>query len=371
MDDRRALPLADPRRAGLRDRRLRVLAASAAGLAAALVGAAPVAAHGPAPANPPDAGNLLLGWTFEPLPTLGIAAALIWWAWAVRRVNATHAANPVPGRRTMAFLAGTTALAFALLSGIDRYDTTLFSVHMVQHVLLTLVAAPLIALSGPITLLLRVAGPGTRRGLILPVLHARVTRILSFPVVAWVIFAVVMWTSHFSPLFDAALEDPLVHDLEHAAFLAAALLFWWPAVGVDPAPWRMAHPVRALYVFLQMTQNTLLAVVLVNATSVLYPHYATVQRAWGPSPFEDQQMAAAFMWVAGDLLFLAAIFGILVGWSRAEARDTARADRQAAEELADIRVREGRLAARRALERGEARPDEPALDAQPGSGASR
>jgi putative copper resistance protein D len=180
-----------------------------------------------------------------------------------------------------------------------------------------------------------------------------------------------MWTSHFSPLFDAALEDPLVHDLEHAAFLAAALLFWWPAVGVDPAPWRMAHPVRALYVFLQMTQNTLLAVVLVNATSVLYPHYATVQRAWGPSPFEDQQMAAAFMWVAGDLLFLAAIFGILVGWSRAEARDTARADRRAAVELADIRVREGRLAARRALERGEARPDEPALDAQPGSGASR
>jgi putative copper resistance protein D len=263
------------------------------------------------------------------------------------------------------------ALALALLSGIDRYDTTLFSVHMVQHVLLTLVAAPLIALSGPITLLLRVAAPGTRRRLILPVLHARVTRILSFPVVAWVIFAAVMWTSHFSPLFDAALEDPLIHDLEHAAFLSAALLFWWPALGVDPAPWRMPHPVRALYVFLQMTQNTLLAVVLVNATSVLYPHYATVQRAWGPSPFEDQGMAAAFMWVAGDLLFLTAIFGILVGWSRAEARDTARSDRRAAEELADIRVRERRLAARRAREGGEPRPDEPALDAQPGSGASR
>ena len=77
------------------------------------------------------------------------------------------------------------------------------------------------------------------------------------------------------------------------------------------------------------------------------------------------------MWVAGDLLFLAAIFGILVGWSRAEARDTARADRRAAEELADIRVREGVLAARRARARDDTRPDEPALDAQPGSGASR
>ena len=220
-------------------------------------------------------------------------------------------------------------------------------------------------------MLLRVAAPGTRRGLLLPVLHARVVRVLTFPVVAWVIFAAVMWTSHFSPLFDAALEDPLVHDLEHAAFLGAALLFWWPALGVDPTPWRMPHPVRALYVFLQMSQNTLLAVVLVNATSVLYPHYATVQRAWGPTPFEDQQMAAAFMWVAGDLLFLGAIFAILLGWSRSEARDAARADRRAAEELADIRVREGVLAARLARERGETRPDEAALDTQPGSGASR
>lgn len=367
MDDGRASSSADRRRYGWPGWVLRVLAAGAAGLSAAL----PAAAHGPAPAGPPDAASLLLGWTFEPLPTLGITAALAWWAWAVRRVNETHPANPVSPRRTAAFAAGMAALAFALLSGIDRYDTTLFSVHMVQHVLLTLVAAPLIALAGPITLLLRVAAPGTRRRLLLPLLHARVTRLLSFPVVAWVIFAAVMWTSHFSPLFDTALEDPVVHDVEHAAFLAAALLFWWPALGVDPAPWRMPHPVRALYVFLQMTQNTLLAVVLVNATSVLYPHYATLERTWGPSPLEDQQMAAAFMWVAGDLLFLAAIFMILVGWSRAEARDTARADRRAAEELADIRVREGRLAARRTSERGEARPDEPALDAQPGSGASR
>ncbi len=367
MDDGRASSRAERSTTGWPGR----LAASAAAGLAAVAGAAPVAAHGPAPAGPPDAASLLLGWTFEPLPTLGIVAALAWWSWAVRRVNATHPANPVPRRRTVAFVAGMTALAFALLSGIDRYDTTLFSVHMVQHVLLTLVAAPLIALSGPITLLLRVAAPGTRRRLILPALHARLTRILSFPVVAWVVFAAVMWTSHFSPLFDAALEDPLVHDLEHTAFLAAALLFWWPALGVDPAPWRMPYPVRALYVFLQMSQNTLLAVVLVNAQSVLYPHYATVQRAWGPTPFEDQQMAAAFMWVAGDLLFLAAIFGILVGWSRAEARDTARADRRAAEELADIRVREGVLAARRARARDDTRPDEPALDAQPGSGASR
>src|SRR5215204_2095824 len=94
-----------------------------------------VAAHGPVPAEPPSAATLLLDWTFEPLPTLGIAVAAVWWWWAVRRVNAAHPANPVPVRRSVAFAAGLTALAFALLSGIDRYDTILFSVHMVQHLL--------------------------------------------------------------------------------------------------------------------------------------------------------------------------------------------------------------------------------------------
>jgi putative copper resistance protein D len=346
----------------VRSRRVAVVA----GLAAAAVSAGSVAAHGPAPVGPPDAGSILLGWTFEPLPTLGIVVALAWWRWAVGRVNAAHPSNPVPRRRSVAFVGGMAALAVALLSGIDRYDTSLFSVHMVQHVLLTLVAAPLIAMAAPITSLLRVASRATRRRWILPMLHARLTRILAFPVVAWLIFAAVLWVSHFSPIFDAALEDPLVHDLEHAAYLASALLFWWPAVALDPAPWRMPHPVRALYVFLQMSQNTFLAVVLVNAQTVLYPHYATMARAWGPTPLVDQQMAAAFMWVVGDLIFLAAIMAVLVGWSRAEGRDAARADRRAAEELAEIRVREGRLAARLARGRGDAQQD-----AQPGSGASR
>ena len=119
----------------------RGLVALATGAIGAMT-AAPVAAHGPAPAEPPTAASLLLGWTFEPLPTLGIVAAGAWWTWAVRRVGAANPGKPVPRRRTLAFLGALAALAVALLSGIDRYDTTLFSVHMVQHLLLALVAAP-------------------------------------------------------------------------------------------------------------------------------------------------------------------------------------------------------------------------------------
>jgi len=330
--------------------------------------ASPAAAHGPAPTEPPTLQNLLFGWTFEPLPTLAILVALAWWTWAVRRVDALHPANPVPRRRSVAFAGGMLAIAFALLSGIDQYDTTLFSIHMVQHVLLTLVAAPLIALSAPVTLMLRVASPATRKRWILPVLHSRVLRFLAFPVVAWLLFAAAMWVSHFSPLFDAALENPFIHDVEHVIYLATALLFWWPAVALDPAPWRMSHPARALYVFLQMTQNTFLSVVILNAQTVLYPHYATVQRTWGPTPLEDQQIAAAFMWVIGDMLFLAASFAILVGWSRAETRATERTDRQAALEMAAIRVREARLAERLGRDPAAA---EQGTEPQPGSGVSR
>ena len=322
----------------------------------AIAGAAgPVLAHGAVPPDPPTVASLLLGWTFAPLPTLGIALAAGWWIWAVRRLDARHGANPVPRRRTAAFAGALLALAFALASGIERYDTTLFSVHMVQHVLLVLVAAPLLAMAAPITLVLRLVSPDTRRRWILPILHSRVMRALTFPVTAWVLFAAVMWGTHFSGLFDVALEAPLIHDLEHGLFLVSALLFWWPAVGADPAPWRLAHPARIGYVFLQMTQNTFLAFVLLNVTAVLYPHYATLGQPYGIDPLADQRLAAGVMWIAGDLIFLTAIMALVAAWMRSESRGLASADRQADLDLARIRVRERRLAERLADERGESR----------------
>ena len=315
--------------------------------------AGPVAAHGPVPTEAPTAWTLLLGWTFEPLPTIGIAATVAWWLWAVRRVDALHPGNPVPRRRTVAFLAGMVALAFALLSGIGAYDTALFSIHMVQHVLLMLVAAPLLALAAPFTLLLRLSSPGTRRRWLLPVLHSRLARFMAHPVTAWVMFAGMMWAVHFSPLFNASLEDPLVHDVEHLLFLTGALLYWGPAVALDPVPWRMSHPARIGYLFTQMTQNTFLAFVILNASTVLYPHYATVVHPWGMAVIDDQRLAAGIMWIAGDAIFLTAIMAVVVGWMRAEARDEARADRRAGEEMTEIRIRERRLAERLADERGE------------------
>ena len=336
-----------------RQHQIRRFAAALGALAVLSAFAAPAAAHGPLPTEAPTASSLLLGWTFEPLPTLGIAVAVAWWLWAVRRVDAAHPGNPVPHRRTVAFLAGMIALAFAVSSGIGRYDTALFSVHMVQHVLLMLVAAPLVALAAPITLVLRLATPGTRRRWILPILHSRLLRFMAHPVTAWLMFAAMMWAVHFSPLFNASLEDPIIHDIEHALFLTGALLFWWPAVALDPAPWRMSHPVRVGYLFTQMTQNTFLAVVILNAGAALYPHYATLAGPWGIDALDDQRLAAGIMWIVGDAIFLTAILAVVAGWMRAEARNEARADRRADAELVQVRIRERRLAERLADERGE------------------
>jgi cytochrome c oxidase assembly factor CtaG len=328
----------------------RLLASLVAGLPVAGSLAVPVLAHGPVPADPPTVLNLVFGWSFEPALLLPLVATAWLWLRTVRRVDAAHPDSPVPRRRSVFFLAGLLTIAIALQSGIERYDTSLFSIHMVQHILLTLVAAPLIALGAPVTLLLRVASPAVRRRWILPVLHSRLLRIVSFPVVAWIALAAVMWGTHFSAFFDLALENRFVHDLEHLLYLVAALLFWWPAVGLDPSPWRLNHPVRALYVFLQMPQNTLLAVVILNAATPLYQHYATLVRPWGPTPLLDQQMAAGIMWLTGDLLFITAIGAVMAGWMRHEERQAARSERVADAELASIRVREANLAKRLADE---------------------
>jgi len=318
---------------------------------------APVAlAHGVTVPPAPDAASLVLGWSFDPLVWLPAIAALLVWRHGVGRVARLHPNRPVARRRTVSWTLGVGVLLVALDSGIERYDTTLFSVHMVQHLLLTLVAPPLLLYAGPITLLLQASAPETRKRWILPLLHSRVVRFLAFPVVAWLLFAGVMWASHFSPLFDIALENEWAHRLEHGLYLAAALLFWWPVVGPDPSPWRMAPAVKVIYVGLQMPQNTFLALAIYMASVPLYSHYVTTVRSWGPTALQDQQAAGGIMWLAGDFAFLTAVILLVLAWMRDDDRRTIGEDRRLEAERTAIREREVALAARRAAEAGDVPP---------------
>ena len=300
------------------------------GLLAATPGVA--LAHG---AGAPEASfpGVLLAWSLDPLPLLGIASTAAAWAWAVRRVNRAHPANRVPAVRSWLFGGGLAAIGVALVSPIEAYEGSLFSVHMVQHMLLELVAAPLLLAGAPITLGLRAATPSVRRAM-LAVLQSRAVHVLSFPVIAWILFAAVNWGWHFSVLYDDALENQALHYFQHATFLGAALLFWWPAIGADPSPWRLPHPVRLLYLFLAMPQNSFLGVALMSASTVLYPHYLTNARGWGLSPLDDQALGGVIMWVVGDLAFLAGMMVVVVLWMRHEDRRTVRLDRRLAAERA-------------------------------------
>jgi len=344
-----------------------IAAASLAGLASLPGLAAPLAAaaHGPVPADAPTLANLALNWHVEPLVAAALVLAAVAWLALVRRVRRVHPETPVPAVRSVAFLGGLFAIAVALMSGIERYDTTLFSVHMVQHLLLLLVAPPLIAFAAPVTQLLRAASRGVRVRLLLPMLHSTAASVLGNPIVAWLTFGLVLWISHFSPLFNIALEDQGAHDLEHAAYLVAGLLFWWPVVGLDPAPRRMSYAARVLYLLLQLPINSFLGMAILFADDPLYPHYATLGSPYGITALADQQLAGGLMWLAGDIAFIGAILGIVAAWMRHDQRDAPAAERRADVARARLRERADQLARTRAAAAGGAGPSN-----QAGSGDS-
>jgi putative membrane protein len=303
-------------------------------LAILVLAAAPATAlaHGAEAPAPTFPGALLL-WRFDPLVAVPLAMTAAAYVLAVRTVNRAHPHNRHPRTRTWCFMSGLGAIGLALASPIEAYEGVLFSVHMIQHLLLMLVAAPLLLAGGPITLTLRVSTPSVRRRL-LWVLHSPLVKAISFPVVAWVLFAAANWGWHFSTLYDQALESELLHYVQHATFLAAALLFWWPITGVDPSPWRMPYPVRLFYLFLALPQNSFLGVALLSTGAVLYPHYLTNARSWGPSPLEDQHLGGMLMWVAGDIAFLAGMALVILVWMRVEERKTTKLDERLAAERA-------------------------------------
>ena len=308
--------------------------------------AATALAHGSA-APVPTVLSSLTTWEPDPLPWLMAVVAASWYLLAVRRVNGANPRVPVPRWRIAAWLAGVAAIFIALASAIDVYAADLLTVHMVQHLVLTMVAPPLLALGAPVTLLLRDVSPRTRHRLVLPLLHSRVVRVVASPIVAWSLFAIVMFLTHFSPLYNAALEDPSIHVAEHMVYLATGLIFWWPLVAADPIPGRMGYGTRLAYVGLQMPISAAVGLAIYFSPTVIYPHYATLVRTWGPSALVDQQVGGVVMWGVGDLVMLAMVPLIVTAWMRADARRTVRSD--------------ARLSASRAAEAARPAADEPVV----------
>src|ERR1700736_2265427 len=248
-------------------------------------------------------------WSFDPVPVCGCAlAATLYWLGARRW-----------SRRAAVFYSGLLVLFLALASPLDALDQRLQWVHMVQHILLLVVAPPLILLGAPFTTAwsgLRRIAPGVKdpprwapraslwlrgsgRG------AALVLALFSVDLLAW----------HIPALYNATLQVDAVHNLEHTLFLATGLLYWDLVVHPAAAPGRLTLGERAGFLFAGMLVSWVLAIVIGYAS---HPLYAYPTPASGLSPLQDQQIAAGVMWVPGSIPFVAALFYLLYAWFEAD-----------------------------------------------------
>jgi putative copper resistance protein D len=143
---------------------------------------------------------------------------------------------------------------------------------------------------------------------------------LGHPVLGWVAFAVTQYATHFTPFYDATLENDLIHEFEHLLYLGTGIMFWWPLIGLDPLRRKLSFPLRLVYLVAAMPVQPLVGVVIFFAGRPLYQHYASLPPPWGPSALADQEAAGALMWVSGELVMTVA--GVLLGaaWFRQERR---------------------------------------------------
>jgi cytochrome c oxidase assembly factor CtaG len=286
--------------------------------------------------------RLLSAWVFEPLVVLAVLtiAAIYLGGVAALRRRGDH----WPMARTVSFLVGGLgSVVIATCSVLGAYDTVLLSVHMVQHMVLSMFAPVFLALGAPVTLALRTLPAWGRRAL-LAVLHSRVARVLSFPPVTLALFVISPWVLYFSSWYDATLRSDALHDLLHVHFLVVGSLFFWPLLGLDPVPGRMPYPLRMLAVFATLPFHAFLGVTIMGMKDLIAGEwYLGFDRDWGPTPLADQHTAGGILWGSGDVVGLVFFAVLFVQWVRSSQREAAREDRRldreeaAAQRAADSR----------------------------------
>ncbi len=266
----------------------------------------------------------MTSWRLDPLVVVGLFGIGLIYVQATRRLKGIGPG--LPHARQRCFLAGLIFIFLALDGPIEAVASALLSVHMLQHMLLTMVAAPLLVLGAPVTLALRASSLETRHRILLPVLDSRLVRIAASPLVAWSLFFVVLWASHVTSLYETAIQNRGLHALEHLAYLGSAVLFWWPVAGLDPNPSRISHPARILYLFLAMPPMAFLGLAIYSSDHLLYPYYATVPGATIAFALADQHLAGAIMWEGGMFVVVPALAFLLLNWMRREEREAERSD---------------------------------------------
>ncbi|WNV83195.1 cytochrome c oxidase assembly protein [Umezawaea sp. Da 62-37] len=284
-------------------------------------------------AGAPTAFRLFFDWRFDLIfGTVSIALAVLYLL-GVRRLRKRGDSWPVG--RTVAWVLGCATVLFATSSGVGRYAPAMFSVHMEAHMLLSMLAPILLVLGGPVTLALRALptagdGPPGPREWLLAFVQSPVAKVLTNPFVALFLFVGSFYGLYFSGLFDSALPNHWAHLAMNAHFILVGYVFYWPVIGIDPAPNRLPPLGRLGLLFASIPFHAFFGIVLMSSQSVIGElYYRSMGLPWVTSQLDDQRLGGGIAWAAGEVPLLVVMVALLVQWARSDNRDARRLDRRA------------------------------------------
>lgn len=292
------------------------------------------------PDAPPTVARLL-ATHLQPMPIFPVLCALLLFAYAAGVVAVRRRGGRWPVGRTAAFVVGLLVMWQVTATGVEGYGMMLFSVHMFQHMMLTMTVPILLLMGAPVTLALRALSSrghgGAVRRAIVAVLHSRVVRVLMSPPVRWFLFLSGLYGIYFTSLFDRLMSNVWGHYLMLGHFLATGLLFFAALVAVDPIPGRTRPMFRILEMFVSTPFHAFFGIAVMMTSTPIVSFFMHPPNAWGVDVLADQNIAGAIAWAFSEVPTLMVMAVVFAQWVRSERRAEARRDRRteaADEELA-------------------------------------
>ncbi|MGV9955568.1 cytochrome c oxidase assembly protein [Streptomyces cellulosae] len=289
--------------------------------------------HGMTMDLPPFTLGRGLAWSADPFFLVACLLALALYGWGVVRL--VRRGDKWPVGRTVAFVAGVLSIGLVMCTALNDYGMVMFSVHMVQHMVISMVSPILVLLGAPITLALRALPPAAVRGtkgpreLLLMLLHSRYMRVVTHPLFTIPMFIASLYALYFTPLFDFLMGSAVGHAAMMVHFLAVGLVFFWPIMGVDPGPHRPGHLMRMLELFAGMPFHAFFGIALMMASTPMVTTFQDPPASLGLDVLSDQSAAGGIAWAFSEVPSVLVLIALLFQWYASDQRQARRKDRAA------------------------------------------